>query len=61
MHGTIILCSRFMNRHLNYRKIDFHDHQSKVYKIDGEMPGLLDVNSPGEYKGESIYMVYIND
>ncbi|KAG4097740.1 hypothetical protein H8356DRAFT_940515 [Neocallimastix lanati (nom. inval.)] len=49
--------SRFMNRHLIYRKVDVHDKQPKVYKIDGERPGLPDVDSPGECEGESIYMV----
>jgi len=37
MPRTIILGSRFMDKHLIYRKIDVHDHQLKVYKIDGEM------------------------
>jgi len=46
-----------MNRHLIYRKVDVHDKQPKVYKIDGERPGLPDVDSPGECEGESIYMV----
>jgi len=57
MPRTIILSSRFMDRHLIYRKIDVHDKQSKVYKIDGEKPGLPDVDSLGECEGESIYMV----
>jgi len=46
--GTIILGSRFMDRHLIYRKIDVHDQQPKVYKIDCERLGLPDVDSPGE-------------
>ncbi|KAG4082859.1 hypothetical protein H8356DRAFT_1089972 [Neocallimastix lanati (nom. inval.)] len=57
MPRTIILGSRFMDRHLIYRKIDVHDKQPKVYKIDGERPGLPDVDSPGECEGESIYIV----
>ncbi|KAG4081893.1 hypothetical protein H8356DRAFT_1019804, partial [Neocallimastix lanati (nom. inval.)] len=57
MPRTIILGSRFMDRHLIYRKIDVHDQQPKVYKIDGERPGLPDVDSPEECAGESIYMV----
>jgi len=56
MPRTIILGSRFMDRHLIYRKVDVHDQQPKVYKIDGERPGLPDVDSPGECEGESIYM-----
>ena len=59
MPRTIILGSRFMDRHLIYRKIDVHDKQPKVYKIDGERPGLPDVDSPGEFEGESIYMVQL--
>ena len=59
MPRTIILGSRFMDRHLIYRKIDVHDKQPKVYKIDGERPGLPDVDSPGECEGESIYMVQV--
>ncbi|KAG4100932.1 hypothetical protein H8356DRAFT_1034704 [Neocallimastix lanati (nom. inval.)] len=59
MPRTIILGSRFMDRHLIYRKIDVHDQQPKVYKIDGERPGLPDVDSPGECAGESIYMVQL--
>ena len=55
--STIILGSRFINRHLIYRKIDVHDQQLKVYKIDGERPGLPDVDSPGECEDENIYMV----
>ncbi|ORX99232.1 hypothetical protein LY90DRAFT_519920 [Neocallimastix californiae] len=42
-------------------KIDIHDQQPKVFKIDGEKPGLPDVDSPGECEGESIYMVQINE
>jgi len=57
MPRTIILGSRFMDRYLIYRKVDVHDQQSKVYKIDGEKPGLPDIDSPGECEGESIYMV----
>jgi len=48
-----------MDRHLIYRKIDVHDQQPKVYKIDGERPGLPDVDSPEECAGESIYMVQL--
>ncbi|KAG4102200.1 hypothetical protein H8356DRAFT_1305393 [Neocallimastix lanati (nom. inval.)] len=59
MPRTIILGSRFMDRHLIYRKIDVHDQQPKVYKIDGERPGLPDVDSPEECAGESIYMVQL--
>jgi len=44
MPRTIILGSRFMNIHLIYRMIDVHDKQPKVYKIDGERPGLPDVD-----------------
>ncbi|KAG4106252.1 hypothetical protein H8356DRAFT_1070323 [Neocallimastix lanati (nom. inval.)] len=36
---TIILGSKFMDRHLIFRKIDVHNQQPKVYKIDGERPG----------------------
>jgi len=61
MPRTIILGSRFMDRNLIYRKIDIHDQQPKVFKIDGEKPGLPDVDSPGECEGESIYMVQINE
>ncbi|ORY38476.1 hypothetical protein LY90DRAFT_510877 [Neocallimastix californiae] len=60
MPRTIILGSRFMERHLIYRKIVVHDQQPKVYKIDGERPGPPDVDSPGKCEGESIYMVHIN-
>jgi len=49
--------SRFIDRHLIYRKIDVHDKQPKVYKIDGERPGLSDVDSPVECEGESIYIL----
>jgi len=35
-----------MDRHLIYRKIDIHNQQLKVFKIDRERPGLLDVDSP---------------
>jgi len=61
MLRTIILGSRFMDRHLIYRKIDIHDQQPKVYKIDGERSVLPDVDSPGEGEGESIYMVQIQE
>ncbi|ORY21973.1 hypothetical protein LY90DRAFT_515797 [Neocallimastix californiae] len=61
MPRTIILGSRFIDRHLIYRKIDVHDIQPKVYKIDGERPGLPDVDSPGECEGENIYMVQIQE
>ena len=57
MPRTIILGSRFMDRHLIYRKVDTRDLQPKVYKIDGEKPGLPDVDTPGECEGDSIYMV----
>ncbi|KAG4086279.1 hypothetical protein H8356DRAFT_1297993 [Neocallimastix lanati (nom. inval.)] len=40
-------------------KIDVHDQQPNVYKIDGERPGLPDVDSPEECAGESIYMVQL--
>jgi len=55
MPWTIILGSRFMDRHLIYRKIDIYNRQLKVFKIDGERSGLPDVNSLGECEGESIY------
>ena len=57
MPRTIILGSRFMDRHLIYRKVDTRDLQPKVYKIAGEKPGLPDVDTPGECEGDSIYMV----
>jgi len=46
--NNYILGLRFMDRHLIYRKIDIHDKQPKVYKIDGKRPRLPDVDSPGE-------------
>jgi hypothetical protein len=46
MPRTIILESRLVDKRLIYRKIDIHDQHSKVYKMDGERPGLLDVESP---------------
>ncbi|KAG4083156.1 hypothetical protein H8356DRAFT_1089748 [Neocallimastix lanati (nom. inval.)] len=61
MPRTIILGSRFMDRYLIYRKINIHNRQLKVFKIEGERPGLPDVDSPGECEGESIYMVQINE
>jgi len=60
MPRTIILGSRFMERHLIYRKIDVHDQQPKVYKMDGKRSGPPDVDSPRECEGESIYIVQIN-
>ncbi|ORY20617.1 hypothetical protein LY90DRAFT_516641 [Neocallimastix californiae] len=38
-------------------KIDIHDQQPKIFKIDDERPGLSDVDSPGECECDSIYMV----
>jgi len=61
MPRKIILGFRFMDRHLNYRKIDRHDQHPKIYKTDGERSGLSDVDSPGECEGESIYIVQIKD
>ena len=50
-------CSRFMDKHLIYRKIDRSDFKLKVYKMEGEKPGLPDVDSvEGAAKGD-IYMV----
>ncbi|KAG4101178.1 hypothetical protein H8356DRAFT_933278 [Neocallimastix lanati (nom. inval.)] len=46
---------------LIYKKIDNHDQRPKVFKIDGERPGLPDVDSPGECEDDSIYMVQLTE
>ncbi|KAG4094391.1 hypothetical protein H8356DRAFT_1333391 [Neocallimastix lanati (nom. inval.)] len=61
MTGTVILCSRFMDRHIIYRKVYFYDQHPKVYKVACEKPGLPDIGSPRECVSESIYMVQIKD
>jgi len=33
----------------------------RYFKIDGERPGLPDVDSPGECEGDSIYKVQLTD
>jgi len=48
-----------MDRHLIYRKTDVHDQQPKVYKVNVERPGLLEVDSLGEFEGENICIVQI--
>ncbi|KAG4083487.1 hypothetical protein H8356DRAFT_1089498 [Neocallimastix lanati (nom. inval.)] len=58
---TIILGSRFLDMHLIYHKVDVNDQQPKIYKIDGERPGLPDVDSPWECEGENIYMAQLKD
>ncbi|KAG4090258.1 hypothetical protein H8356DRAFT_954965 [Neocallimastix lanati (nom. inval.)] len=61
MPRTIILGSRFIDRHLIYRKINVHDKQPKVYKIDGKRPGLPNVDSLDECEGENIYMAQMQE
>jgi len=61
MTGTVILSSRFMDRHIIYRKVYFYDQHPKVYKVACEKPELPDIDSPRECVSESIYMVQIKD
>ena len=56
MPKTVVLGSKFMDRHLIYRKIDTRDHKPKVYKMKGDVIDTRE-DKMEQCMGESIYMV----
>ena len=56
MPGTVVLGSKFMDKHLIYRKIDKKDFKPKVYKMGGEITDTYE-DTMEQCTGESIYMV----
>jgi len=56
MSRTVVLGSKFMDKHLIYRKIDKKDFKPKVYKMGGEITDTYE-DTMEQCTGESIYMV----
>ena len=56
MPRTVVLGSKFMDKHLIYRKIDKKDFKPKVFKMDGETTDTYE-DTMEQCTGESIYMV----
>ena len=56
MPKTVVLGSKFMDRHLIYRKVDTRDHKPKVYKMKGEVIGTRE-DKMEQCMGENIYIV----